>query len=171
MSMSSSSQAAAAASPPEPAPSPPPCRVAVAQMTSAGDQGANFETCRRLAEEARARGARMLFLPECFSFIGATQQEVRVAVCGARDGAEEINATRGGHSGAARKLAHIPHPHLIPSATQTHAHVSQPRQQSLARAEPLDGATMARYRRLAADTGLWLSLGGFQETGPDPEHL
>jgi hypothetical protein len=21
------------------------------------------------------------------------------------------------------------------------------------------------------DTGMWLSLGGFQETGPDPEHL
>lgn len=30
---------------------------------------------------------------------------------------------------------------------------------------------MQRYRRLAADTGLWLSVGGFQETGPDPQHL
>jgi hypothetical protein len=24
---------------------------------------------------------------------------------------------------------------------------------------------------LCRDTGLWLSLGGFQETGPDPNHL
>ena len=29
---------------------------------------------------------------------------------------------------------------------------------------------MARYRGLARDTGLWLSLGGFQETGPDAGH-
>lgn len=86
-------------------------------MTSVGDQLANFETCRRLAEEAAGKGCRMLFLPECFSFIGSSQQE------------------------------------------------------SLSRAEPLDGPTMARYRQLARDTGLWLSLGGFQEAGPDPGHL
>lgn len=30
---------------------------------------------------------------------------------------------------------------------------------------------MQRYRQLAASLGLWLSLGGFQEKGPDPEHL
>lgn len=59
----------------------------------------------------------MLFLPECFSFIGSSQQE------------------------------------------------------SLSKAEPLDGPAMARYRQLARDTSLWLSLGGFQETGPDPQHI
>ena len=30
---------------------------------------------------------------------------------------------------------------------------------------------MQRYQQLAQSTGLWLSLGGFQERGPDPEHL
>lgn len=30
---------------------------------------------------------------------------------------------------------------------------------------------MTRYRELAASTGLWLSLGGFQEAGPDPDHV
>lgn len=30
---------------------------------------------------------------------------------------------------------------------------------------------MQRYRQLAASLGLWLSLGGFQEKGPDPDHL
>ena len=34
-------------------------------------------------------------------------------------------------------------------------------------AEPLDGPTMRRYLDLARETGLWLSLGGFQERGPD----
>ena len=36
-------------------------------------------------------------------------------------------------------------------------------EESLAQAEPLDGPKMARYRALARETGLWLSLGGFQE--------
>lgn len=38
-------------------------------------------------------------------------------------------------------------------------------------AEPLTGPTMHRYLDLARRTGLWLSLGGFQECGPDLEHL
>eukprot|EP00879_Flechtneria_rotunda_P009520 GHRR01009964.1.p1 GENE.GHRR01009964.1~~GHRR01009964.1.p1 ORF type:complete len:253 (+),score=67.06 GHRR01009964.1:96-854(+) len=59
----------------------------------------------------------MLFLPECFSFIGSSQPE------------------------------------------------------SLSKAEPLDGPAMARYRQLARDTRLWMSLGGFQEVGPDEHHL
>lgn len=38
-------------------------------------------------------------------------------------------------------------------------------------AQPLDGPIMQRYCSLARSTGLWLSLGGFQEVGPDPSHL
>jgi len=34
--------------------------------------------------------------------------------------------------------------------------------------EPLDGPLMARYRALARDHGLWLSLGGFAEPSPAP---
>ena len=30
---------------------------------------------------------------------------------------------------------------------------------------------MARFRDLARSTNIWLSLGGFQETGPDSEHI
>ncbi|KAG2434562.1 hypothetical protein HYH02_012228 [Chlamydomonas schloesseri] len=43
--------------------------------------------------------------------------------------------------------------------------------QSLAAAQPLEGPLMSQYRQLARDTGLWLSLGGFQEAGPDPQHI
>ena len=43
--------------------------------------------------------------------------------------------------------------------------------QSLAIAEPLEGPTLGRYRALAAEQRLWLSVGGFQEQGPDPQHL
>lgn len=50
--------------------------VAVAQMTATGDQVANFEVCKQLANEAAGKGCSMLFLPECCSFIGLNQQEV-----------------------------------------------------------------------------------------------
>ena len=71
----------------------------------------------RWLQDAAAAGAKVLFLPENFSFLGRAFTE------------------------------------------------------SLAVAEPLSGPLMAQYCQLARDTGLWLSLGGFQEVGPDPEHL
>ena len=42
--------------------------------------------------------------------------------------------------------------------------------QTLAAAQALDGPLMASYRGLARELRLWISLGGFQERGPDPEH-
>eukprot|EP00775_Hariotina_reticulata_P010801 gene10801-10957_t len=112
------------------------CRVAVGQMTAVGDQLLNFNTCKQLAEQAATAGCSMLFLPECFSFIGTSQQE------------------------------------------------------SLAKAEPLEGPAMARYRQLAREgaTGSCWHLIGLRlehqlpvfsidsqqvmiEVGPDPEHL
>ena len=43
--------------------------------------------------------------------------------------------------------------------------------QSVENAEPLTGPTIQRYQELARQHSLWLSLGGFQEEGPDVEHL
>lgn len=56
----------------------PAVRVAVGQMTSVGDQDANFNVCSQLAREAAHKGCKMLFLPECFSFIGVNQKEASV---------------------------------------------------------------------------------------------
>ena len=77
---------------------------------------ANFETCSTLASAAASQGCSILFLPECFAYIGIAGND------------------------------------------------------ALAVMEPLDGPLMARYRQLAKDTGVWLSLGGFPETGPDADH-
>lgn len=46
------------------------CLAAVGQMTSTSSRETNFAACATLAREASARGAGMLFLPECFHFIG-----------------------------------------------------------------------------------------------------
>ncbi|BBM99953.1 deaminated glutathione amidase [Marchantia polymorpha subsp. ruderalis] len=92
-------------------------KVAVGQMTASADIQSNFQTCAGLVQEAVAAGAKLLSLPECFSFIGSKEGE------------------------------------------------------SLSIAEPLDGPIMKSYQNLAREAGLWLSLGGFQEKGPDAGHL
>lgn len=43
--------------------------------------------------------------------------------------------------------------------------------QTVSAGQPLNGPAMAKYRELARETKLWLSLGGFQEKGPDSEHI
>lgn len=52
-------------------------RVAVGQMTSSAHLEENLETCHVLAQGARARGAALLCLPECFAFMGASDAETR----------------------------------------------------------------------------------------------
>jgi deaminated glutathione amidase len=45
-------------------------KVAVGQMCATDDVEANFRTCEKLATLASDAGCAMLFLPECFAFIG-----------------------------------------------------------------------------------------------------
>lgn len=84
-------------------------RIAVGQMTATHDVEANFQTCARLVEMAKERGARLLSLPECFAFIGEKDTDV-------------LDFMR-----------------------------------------PLDSELMHRYRALAKQNEIWLTLGGFQE--------
>jgi len=72
---------------------------------------------------------------------------------------------------AARLPATPRPPRCTCSAVPTPTRLLPTLPQSLAIAEPLSGPTLGRYRDLAAATGLWVSVGGFQERGPDPEHL
>src|SRR6185312_4526699 len=44
-------------------------RVGAVQMRSGGDLAANLATCRELAAQAVDQGAKLVVLPECFSFI------------------------------------------------------------------------------------------------------
>lgn len=88
-------------------------RIAVGQMSASSDVEKNLEVVADLCARAKDRGCAMLFLPECFAFIGVKGTD------------------------------------------------------ALAVMEPLDGPLLGRYRELAAKHRLWLSLGGFPETGPD----
>lgn len=79
-------------------------RIAVGQLCSGTSAEANLRSCTRLARQAAKAEAKMLFLPECFNFLGT----------------KKIKATP----------------------------------------ETLTGPTLQRYKQLAAENKLWLSLGG-----------
>lgn len=49
--------------------------VAVCQMTATPDKMTNFSACKQLVEEAKERGASMVFLPEAFDYIGSSREE------------------------------------------------------------------------------------------------
>ncbi|XP_008318932.1 deaminated glutathione amidase [Cynoglossus semilaevis] len=49
--------------------------AAVCQVTSTPDKDANFSSCKRLVEEAKERGASMVFMPEGFDYIGSSREE------------------------------------------------------------------------------------------------
>lgn len=53
------------------------CRpvVAVCQVTATPDKKTNFSACKQLVEEAKERGACMVFLPEAFDYIGSSREE------------------------------------------------------------------------------------------------
>ncbi|KAJ8613240.1 hypothetical protein CTAYLR_004536 [Chrysophaeum taylorii] len=54
-------------------------RVAVGQMTSTSVHATNLHIANELCERAKAAGAAMLALPECFAFIGGSEAKETVA--------------------------------------------------------------------------------------------
>lgn len=49
--------------------------AAVCQMTATPDKRENFSVCQNLVEEAKQKGASMIFLPEGFDYIGSSREE------------------------------------------------------------------------------------------------
>ncbi|GAB1597468.1 deaminated glutathione amidase-like isoform X1 [Argonauta hians] len=88
-------------------------RLAVCQLTSSADKDENFAVCKALIEKAKSQGVQMVFLPECFDYVG-----------------ESIK-------------------------------------QALEQSEGLDGDLVSRYKNLAKDLQIWLSLGGFHQKNTD----
>uniref|UniRef100_A0A1B6JCQ5 Nitrilase and fragile histidine triad fusion protein NitFhit n=1 Tax=Homalodisca liturata TaxID=320908 RepID=A0A1B6JCQ5_9HEMI len=80
--------------------------VAVCQMTAKNNKDDNFQTSKKLIEEAASAGAKVVFLPEAFDFVGESKEE------------------------------------------------------TLKLAEPLDGPLLSKYKDIAKQCKVWLSLGG-----------
>lgn len=72
--------------------------VAVCQLNSINDKEKNYATASSIVTQAAAVGAKMIFLPECFDFIGNNKQE-------AVGGAESLDGpTLARYRGLAKKL-------------------------------------------------------------------
>ena len=56
-----------------------PVMAGVVQMTSTADVDANMDTAHRLVREAALRGAEMVLLPECFSYLGPEKGKAGIA--------------------------------------------------------------------------------------------
>uniref|UniRef100_A0AAF5D7B1 bis(5'-adenosyl)-triphosphatase n=1 Tax=Strongyloides stercoralis TaxID=6248 RepID=A0AAF5D7B1_STRER len=91
--------------------------VAVLQLTSNHDMEENFKICKDMITRAKKRGAAMVFLPECFDYVG-------------RDREETINL-----------------------------------------AIDINGEYIGRFRRIAQENDIWLSLGGFHQIDPNNKVL
>mgnify|MGYP003729601669 CR=1 FL=1 len=87
--------------------------IAVCQLSCTNNKDENYTTASSIVRQAANFGAEMIFLPECFDFVGANRQETIEA------------------------------------------------------AESLQGPTMSRYRDLARNLKVWLSLGGFHQQQTD----
>ena len=61
-------------------------RVAAVQMTSTREVAANLREAGRLVAEAAAQGAKLVVLPENFSFLGATDADRVAAIERSGDG-------------------------------------------------------------------------------------
>ena len=53
------------------------CLAGLVQMRAVNDVAANLKACTALVESAAQKGCRIVFLPECFSFIGARAGEAQ----------------------------------------------------------------------------------------------
>ncbi|CEF68424.1 Nitrilase homolog 1 [Strongyloides ratti] len=91
--------------------------VAVLQLTSTHDMEDNYKICKDMIIRAKKRGAAMVFLPECFDYVGRNKDET-------------INM-----------------------------------------AIDINGEYIGRFRKLAKENDIWLSLGGFHQVDPNKKVL
>ncbi|GJM95607.1 hypothetical protein PR202_ga12369 [Eleusine coracana subsp. coracana] len=124
-----------------------PAKVGVVQMTSVGDVDANYATCSRLTKAST--------LVSC----SLPSHLIKPGVLAARAMAGWIAAVEAAASGV--KFLCFP---------EVFSFIGSKDGESVKLAEPLDGPIMQRYCSLAKESGMWLSLGGFQEKGPDDSH-
>ena len=105
-------------------------------------------------QEAKQQNAAMLFLPECCSFIGTDQAQVGLQ--------PYISLFSSRHMQASEVLSLCYVRVNLRGVRHMSLSLSASRVQTVSKAEPLSGAVMQRYQKLAKDTNLWLSIGGFQ---------
>lgn len=119
-------------------------RVAAVQLCSSNDLAANLARCRELTAQAAADGARLVVLPECFSFLGRSEGE--------KLGAAETFEASGGSPGpvlaALRELAARHGVWLVGGGTPERVPGDPRRSYNTALVVDPRGEIAARYRKI-----------------------
>jgi len=114
--------------------------VAAAQMSSQDDVGKNLARAGELVEEAAARGARLVLLPENFAYMGT--EEGRLEVAEAIDGPERGPIVKSLARAAQKSGVHV----IAGGMPERSADPKRPHNASIVVAP--DGALVARYRKI-----------------------
>jgi len=132
-------------------------RAAIAQLCSTASKHSNLLNVAKCASMAKKQGASMLFLPECFGFIGSNALETL-------DNAEVISTTpleEGIKAGWLSDLENI-----IENGDR--AVVDGMNSPPLVLVENSAVSIVKGLRTIAAKSGLWISGGGLHEMGAPP---
>ena len=116
-------------------------RTAAVQLCSGGDLAANLATCRRLAGQAADDGARLVVLPECFSFLGRGEGD-KLAI------AEDFETGGGPVLGMLRELATARGLWIVAGGTPERVAGDAKRTYNTALVIDPAGAIAARYRKV-----------------------
>ena len=117
-------------------------RVGAVQMCSSDDLATNLATTRRLVGEAAARGAQLVVLPECFSFLGRHEgDKLRIAETYASDARGPILST-------VRELATLHGVWIVGGGTPERIEADPARTYNTAIVVDPVGALVARYRKI-----------------------
>lgn len=133
-------------------------RAAIAQLCSTSSKIQNLADIAKCAGQAKKEGASMLFLPECFGFIGASSQETleNAEPPIREDDSTNVDRVR-------EYLARI----VYSSAQTTFGTPSDfPKPDHI----DVDGkiTLLDGLRTIAQESGLWISAGGMHESGAPP---
>ena len=131
--------------------------AAVAQLRSTSDKFRNLLDVAHCAGLARSRGASMLFLPECFGFMGeSAEQTLREA-----EDPSRLEAAGGGGPGGELAAA-------LEAAVRGAAAGTAPGGTTGVPSPPVD-SLLDGLRTIARASGLWISGGGVHVSGAPPE--
>jgi predicted amidohydrolase len=115
-------------------------RVGAVQMRSTDDLAANLATCRSLTARAAAEGARLVVLPECFSFLGRGEGD-KLRIAESTDGDGPIMSTL-------RELATAHGLWIVGGGTPERIPADPARTYNTAVVISPSGALAARYRKI-----------------------
>mmetsp|Transcript_62772 Transcript_62772/g.185382 ORF Transcript_62772/g.185382 Transcript_62772/m.185382 type:complete len:381 (-) Transcript_62772:78-1220(-) len=137
-------------------------RAAIAQLRSTSDKLLNLLNVAKCAGWAKREGAAMLFLPECFGFLGENgDQTVRNAE--PVEGTNESEIVCGPNLRAALTSTVMAHAEGMSDEAGTFDADSV-----ILKVNGGDVSLLGGLRTIAQESGLWISGGGMHESGAPP---